>query len=63
VIPLLLLLAVGGMMQAARSFTDGSLGSTELTFGYLLLVAYFTAKIISRFGLPKLTGYLIAGVV
>lgn len=62
-IPLLLLVAVGGMMQAARSFTDGSLGSTELTFGYLLLVAYFTAKVISRFGLPKLTGYLIAGVV
>lgn len=63
-IPLLLLLAVGGLMQAARSFSaDVTIGGTELAFGYLLLVAYFTAKIVNRFGLPKLTGYIIAGVV
>jgi Kef-type K+ transport system membrane component KefB len=64
VIPLLLLLAVGGMMQAARSFTlDTSLAGTELAFGYLLLASYFTAKILNRFGFPKMTGYIIAGVV
>lgn len=63
-IPLLLLLAIGGMMQAARSFTsDTSLAGTELAFGFLLLSAYFTAKIVNRFGLPKLTGYLISGVI
>lgn len=63
-IPLLLLLAVGGLMQAARSFSlDATIGGTELAFGYLLLVAYFTAKIVNRFGLPKLTGYIIAGVI
>jgi len=63
-IPLLLLLAVGGMMQAARSFTtDTALAGTELAFGYLLLASYFTAKIVNRFGLPKLTGYILAGVV
>jgi Kef-type K+ transport system membrane component KefB len=63
-IPFLLLIAVGGMMHAARSFTtDTSLAGTELAFGYLMLAAYFTAKIINRFGFPKLTGYLIAGVV
>jgi Kef-type K+ transport system membrane component KefB len=63
-IPLLLLLAVGGLMQAARTFSpDISIAGTELAFGYLLLAAYFTAKIISRFGLPKLTGYLAAGVI
>src|SRR5512146_2307937 len=63
-IPLLLLLAVVGLMQAARSFsTDVSLAGTELAFGFLLLSAYFTAKIVNRFGLPKLTGYLIAGVI
>jgi len=63
-IPLLLLLALGGLMQAARSFSpDISIAGTELAFGYLLLAAYFTAKIISRFGLPKLTGYLTAGVI
>src|SRR5262249_6993224 len=63
-IALLILLALGGMMQAARSFTtDVSLAGTELAFGYLLLAAYFTAKIINRFGFPKLTGYLLSGVL
>ena len=63
-IALLLLLAVGGLMQAARSFTsDISVAGTELAFGFLLLAAYFTARLSSRIGLPKLTGYLIAGVV
>jgi Kef-type K+ transport system membrane component KefB len=62
-IPLLLLLALGGLMHAARSF-GADLGSagTELAFGYLLLVAFFTSKIVSRFGLPKLTGYILAGI-
>jgi Kef-type K+ transport system membrane component KefB len=63
-IHLLLLLAVAGMMQAARSFTmDTSIAGTELAFGFLMLSAYFTAKIISRAGFPKLTGYLLSGVL
>lgn len=63
-IPLFLLLAVGGLMQAARSFTgDTSIAGTELAFGYLLLSAYFTGKIFNRLGLPKLTGYLFSGVI
>lgn len=63
-IPLLILVALGGLMQAARSFSIvGAFSGTELAFGYLLLAAYFTAKLIGRFSLPKLTGYLIAGVV
>jgi Kef-type K+ transport system membrane component KefB len=64
VVPLLLLLAVGGMMHAARSFTtDTTVAGTELAFGFLLLASYFTAKIVNRFGLPKLTGYIMAGVI
>src|SRR5215213_170737 len=63
-VPLLLLIAVGGMMQAARSFTtDTTIAGTELAFGFLLLASYFTAKIFNRFGLPKLTGYIAAGVI
>jgi Kef-type K+ transport system membrane component KefB len=63
-INLLLLIAVGGMMQAARSFTsDTTVAGTELGFGFLLLASYFTGKIFNRFGLPKLTGYIAAGVV
>jgi len=64
VIPLILLFAVGGIMHAVRSFTGGvSIGGTELAFGFLLLSAFFTGKIVSRFGFPKLTGYLISGVI
>jgi NhaP-type Na+/H+ or K+/H+ antiporter len=63
VIPLLLLLAIGGLMQAARSFdTNTSVVGTELAFGFLLLSAYFSAKILNRFGFPKLTAYLLSGV-
>ena len=63
-IALLVLLAIGGLMQAARTFgATGTLAGTELAFGYLLLTAYFTAKVTSRFGLPRLTGYLAAGIV
>ncbi len=63
-IPLLLLLAVVGLMQAARSFSTGvASGGTELAFGFLLLAAYFSGRLVGRLGLPRLTGYLIAGVV
>ena len=63
-IPLMLLLAVGGLMQAARTFTtDTSIAGTELAFGYLLLSAYFTGKIFNRLGFPKLTGYLFSGII
>lgn len=63
-IEILILLALTGLMQAARTFTSevGASG-TELAFGYLLLAAYFTGRVGSRLNLPKLTGYLVAGVV
>ena len=47
----------------AQFTTDTSIAGTELAFGYLLLSAYFTGKIFNRFGFPKLTGYLLAGVI
>ena len=60
----MLLFALGGLMQAARTFAPGGLpGGAELAFGYLLLSAYFTGKIFNRLGFPKLTGYLTAGIV
>jgi Kef-type K+ transport system membrane component KefB len=64
VIDVLLLGAITGLMQATRTFPNPSMiGGTELAFGYLLLAAFFTARIAARFGLPKLTGYLLVGVV
>ncbi len=63
-IELLLVLAVAGLMRAVGSFTmSATNGGSELAFGYLLLVSYLGGRVISRLGLPKLTGYLIAGVV
>lgn len=63
-IELILLLAIAGLMHGVGTFTGGSAaGGTELAFGYLLLVAFLAGRIASRFGLPRLTGYLIAGAV
>ena len=49
--------AVGTFSNAATS------GGTELAFGYLLLAAYLGAKVVNRVGLPRLTGYLLVGVI
>lgn len=64
-IPILLLLAIGGLMHAAGTFGSSSetLAGPELAFGFLLLMAYFNGKLVSRIGLPKLTGYILAGIV
>ena len=63
-IDILMLLALTGLMQATRTFPNPTLtGGTELAFGYLLLAAFFAARIAARIGLPKLTGYLLVGVV
>ncbi len=63
---ILVLLAVVGLMTAARSFevADDTIGSsTALTVGFLLLVAYLTGWVAKQLGMPKLTGYLIAGLL
>ncbi|HTR49761.1 MAG TPA: cation:proton antiporter [Kofleriaceae bacterium] len=63
-VELILLLAVAGMMHAVGTFAHAMTGAgTELAFGYLLLAAFLGARVISRFGLPKLTGYLLVGVL
>jgi Kef-type K+ transport system membrane component KefB len=64
---LVLLLLFGGLMHAARSFVpDEVVGSraaaTALACGYLILSGFFLGQIFKRFGLPKLTGYLAAGI-
>lgn len=64
-IPLFVLAALGGLMHAARSFAPSALsaGGTELAFGFLLLTAFFTGRLVNRLGLPKLTGYIGAGII
>lgn len=58
---MLVLLALGGLMQAAGSFAPET--AVELAFGYLLLTAFFAGSLSARVALPRLTGYIIAGVV
>ncbi|MBL8784927.1 MAG: cation:proton antiporter [Deltaproteobacteria bacterium] len=55
-------------MQAARAFAPpsgiGSLpAATALACGYLLLTGFLLGAAFKRIGLPKLTGYLFAGIV
>jgi len=64
----LLVLAVGALMQAVRTIDTGrSLGersaSLVLGIGFVLVAAWFVGRLASSIGLPKLTGYLATGIV
>lgn len=61
-----LVLALTGLMNALASFRiDSEPGSAgvSLALGYLLLCAYFVGGVFKQIGLPKLTGYIGAGIL
>lgn len=63
-----LLFIIGLLMHAANAFrpVDGATSdaaATALAGGFLLLAGYLAGAIFKRLGLPKLTGYLAAGIV
>lgn len=62
-----LLLLLGFLMHAARSFSSGTqmAGSSgaSLALGYMLLTAFFAGGIFKSIRLPKLTGYIAAGIL
>lgn len=65
---IILIVVLGLLMHAAQQFAPAAgVGSapaaTTLACGYLLLTAFFVGSLFKSFGLPKLTGYLTAGVV
>lgn len=63
---ILLILALAGLMAAARSFDVSGLPhsvSVGLAFGYVLLTAFFAGRVFKRIKLPRLTGYIAAGIV
>lgn len=65
---LLLLVLLCGLMHAARSFApQPGIGSaaagTALACGFLLLAGFLFGETVKQIGLPRLTGYLVAGLV
>lgn len=47
-------------------FSDGVVfenARSTLSFGFLLLAAYLGADLLSRFRIPKITGYILAGIL
>jgi Kef-type K+ transport system membrane component KefB len=65
---LFLVLILAGLMHAARSFSpDVSIGGgaagTALAGGYLLLSAFLLGSVFKSLRLPRLTGYLVTGIL
>ena len=62
----LLLVVLAGLMSAARSFNVGDehgSSGTSLAFGYLLITGFLAGLLAKRIRLPKLTGYLVVGML
>jgi Kef-type K+ transport system membrane component KefB len=60
------LLLLAGLTHATRSFSAGGepgSSGTSLAVGYLLVSGYFAGALAKKVGLPKLTGYLLTGIV
>lgn len=60
---LVLGLLFGGMQLILPLGSDGGGSRTLLTFGFLILAAYTVGEIATAVGLPKIVGYLAAGVL
>ena len=60
---LILLLLLGGMQLILPLGRDVPSSGALLTLGFLILAAYTVGEIMGTVGLPKLLGYLIAGMV
>lgn len=65
---LLLVVALGGLMQAIHGYAPGEgvelVGSSvTAALGFVLLTSWLAGRLFASFGLPKLTGYLVAGIL
>lgn len=60
---LILGLLFGGMVLILPLASGGQGSRTLLTFGFLILAAYTVGEIAASLGLPKIVGYLVAGVL
>jgi Kef-type K+ transport system membrane component KefB len=65
-VTIVVIILLGGLMHATRTFSAGGLGGsagTLLAFGYVLLTAFFVGDLFRKIRLPRLTGYIVTGVV
>lgn len=65
---LIFILVLAGLMHAARSFSPdisvgGGAAGTALACGYLLLSAFLAGSLFKSMRLPRLTGYLVTGII
>ena len=60
---LVLLLLLGGMQLIRPLGANAPSSEALLAFGFLILAAYTVGEIVSAVKLPKLVGYLLAGIV
>ena len=65
---MIFVLILAGLMNAARSFAPdisvgGGAAGTALACGYLLLSAFLMGSVFKSIRLPRLTGYLVTGIV
>jgi Kef-type K+ transport system membrane component KefB len=63
---IVVMLALLGLMRAARTFLPPGAESSSgiaLAFGFLLLIAFFGGKALASLRLPKLTGYIVTGLL
>ena len=54
------------MLLARMAFGDQVLfaeADSTMSFGFLLLAAYLVGDVLAHFGIPRLTGYILAGIV
>jgi Kef-type K+ transport system membrane component KefB len=60
---LILVLLLGGIYLITPLGTVGQGSQALLTFGFLILAAYTVGELAAAFRLPKIVGYLLAGVL
>lgn len=63
---LVLLLVLGLLMHATRTFSVGGIPASSgvsLALGYVLLTAFFCGDLAKHARIPRLTGYILAGIV
>jgi Kef-type K+ transport system membrane component KefB len=61
---LLIIAGVCGLMWSARSFSAATAAAgTALGFGFLLLVSFFSGRTFNALLMPRVTGYIVAGIV